>query len=124
MHDYKGLVGGWQKTFGLYGSMWEKQREIMKTEGNEKEKDCAVTRVNTYRVGAQAELKFVKQEMAVDMTPASQVFLVEQISFHRKIADWMEKLYYECWPCHEGVGLSSEAYKNVHKIDLNNFSLI
>ena len=98
MHDYKGLVGGWQGILGLYGSMREKQREIIKTEGNDKEKDCAVARVNTYRVGAQAEQNFFKQEMAVDMTHASQVFLVEQISFHRKMADRMEKLYYDCCP--------------------------
>ena len=98
MHDYKGLVGGWQGILALYGSMGEKQKEIMKTEGNEKEKDCAVAKVNTYRVGAQAEQSFFKQEMAVDMTHASQVFLVEQISFHRKMADRMEKLYYDCWP--------------------------
>eukprot|EP00091_Calanus_sinicus_P013581 TRINITY_DN30112_c0_g1_i1.p2 TRINITY_DN30112_c0_g1~~TRINITY_DN30112_c0_g1_i1.p2 ORF type:complete len:114 (-),score=36.31 TRINITY_DN30112_c0_g1_i1:163-504(-) len=78
--------------------MREKQREIMKTDGNEKEKDCAVARVNTFRVGAQAEQNFFKQEMGVDMTHASQVFLAEQISFHRKVAERLEGLYHECWP--------------------------
>ena len=73
MHDYKGLVGGWQGILGLHGSMSEKQREIMKSEGNEKEKDCAVARVNTYRIGVQAEENFFKQELRVDMTHASQV---------------------------------------------------
>ena len=32
------------------------------------------------------------------MTHASQVFLVEQISFHRKMAERLEKLYHDCWP--------------------------
>ena len=27
-----------------------------------------------------------------------QVFLVEQINFHRKMADKLEKLYHDCWP--------------------------
>jgi len=98
MHDYKGLVGSWQGILGLYGSMGEKQKEIMRSEGNEKEKDCAVARVNTYRIGAQAEQNFFKQEMAVDMTHTSQLFLVEQIKFHRMMADKLEKLYYDCWP--------------------------
>eukprot|EP00092_Neocalanus_flemingeri_P021416 GFUD01023219.1.p1 GENE.GFUD01023219.1~~GFUD01023219.1.p1 ORF type:complete len:563 (-),score=160.59 GFUD01023219.1:67-1755(-) len=98
MHDYKGLVGGWQGILGLYGSMSEKQREIMKAEGNEKEKDCAVARVNTYRIGVQAEQNFFKQELGVDMTHTSQVFLAEQINFHRKMADKLEKLYHDCWP--------------------------
>ena len=71
--DYKGLVGGWQGILGLYGSMGEKHREIMKTEGNDKEKDCAVALVNTYRIGVQAEQNFFKQELGVDMTHARQV---------------------------------------------------
>jgi len=98
MHDYKGLVGGWQGILGLYGNMRDKHNEIMKSEGNEKEKDCSVTRVNTYRIGVQAEHNFYKQELAVDMTHASQVFLIEQINFHRQMAEKLEKLYHDCWP--------------------------
>ena len=55
-------------------------------------------KVNTYRIAAQAEQNFFKQEMAVDMTDSSQLFLVEQIKFHRMMADRLEKLYYDCWP--------------------------
>jgi len=103
MHDYKGLVGGWQGILGLYGSMTEKNKDIMKTDGNEKEKDCAVARLNTLRIATQAEESFFKQEMQSDMMYMSQTFLVEQINFHRNMAEKLEKLYYECWPSPNGA---------------------
>jgi len=43
MHDYKGLVDSWQDILGLHRGMTEKHREIMKTEGGEREKDCSVS---------------------------------------------------------------------------------
>lgn len=113
MHDYKGLVGSWQGILGLYNSMSEKQKEITKADGNDKEKDCAVARFNTYRIGAKAEQNFFKQELGVDMTHSSQVFLVEQINFHRKMAERLERLYHECWPQPEPTGAGPIVNENI-----------
>ena len=38
-----------------------------------------------------------KQEATSDMTYATQIFLVEQIKFHRAIADQLEAVYLKCW---------------------------
>ena len=32
-----------------------------------------------------------------------QVFLVEQINFHRKMADKLEALYHTCWPADQAA---------------------
>eukprot|EP00092_Neocalanus_flemingeri_P075895 GFUD01094088.1.p1 GENE.GFUD01094088.1~~GFUD01094088.1.p1 ORF type:complete len:536 (+),score=138.48 GFUD01094088.1:167-1774(+) len=98
MHDYKGLAGGWQGVLGLYGNMKEKQKEILKADGIEKEKDSAVARVNIHRIGVEAERTLFGEELGNDMTHISQMFLVEQINLHRQLADRLEKLYYDCWP--------------------------
>merc|ERR1719167_820902 len=100
MHDYRGLSEGWDKILGLYSSVREKGKEIIEQdnlEGGEKENDAAVARVNTYRVGVAAELGFFRQEMAADFNYGCQSFLVEQIKFHRQMADKLEALYRNCW---------------------------
>jgi len=100
MHDYRGLSEGWDKILGLYSSVREKGKEIIEQdnfEGGEKEKDAAVARVNTYRVGVAAELGFFRQEMQADFNYGCQSFLVEQIKFHRQMADKLEALYRSCW---------------------------
>jgi len=96
MHDYRGLSEGWDKILGFYSSVREKGKEII-DQGGEKEKDAAVARVNTYRVGVAAELGFFRQEMAADFNYGCQSFLVEQIKFHRQMADKLEALYRNCW---------------------------
>ena len=73
MHDYKGITAGWHGVLGLYGNMKEKQKEIQRSEGFEKEKDAAVARINTHRIGVEAERTFFKQELGVDMAQTSQV---------------------------------------------------
>ena len=59
-------------------------QEIMR-EGNEKERDCSVSRINTYRVGVQSEKNFFCQELGLDLNYVSQVFLVEQMNYHKKM---------------------------------------
>ena len=54
-------------------------------EGNEKERDCSVSRINTYRVGVQSEKNFFCQELGLDLNYVSQVFLVEQMNYHKKM---------------------------------------
>ena len=66
--------------------------------GSEKERDCSLSRFNTYRIGLQSEQNFFNQEVGADLNYVSQVFLVEQIQFHRKMAEKLEGLYHECWP--------------------------
>jgi hypothetical protein len=39
MHDYKGITAGWHAVLGLYGNMKEKQKEIQRSEGFDKEKN-------------------------------------------------------------------------------------
>ena len=73
MHDYKGITGGWHSVLGLYGNMKEKQKEIMKTDGWEKEKFSAEARVNIHRLGVESERAFFKQELGIDMAQTSQV---------------------------------------------------
>ena len=112
MHDYKGLVGSWDDILGLYHNMADKHKEISK-EGTEKERDCSVTRFNTYRIGVQSEKNFFHQELGVDINYASKKvsdrfsyhqisstfqFLAEQINFHRKMSSRLEELYQQCWP--------------------------
>ena len=53
--------------------MKEKQKEIMKTDGWEKEKFSAEARVNTHRISVEAERTFFRQELGLDMTQISQV---------------------------------------------------
>merc|ERR1711874_878753 len=98
MHDYKGITGGWHGVLGLYMSMKEKQKEIQSTDGWEKEKFSAEARINTHRIGVEAERAFFKQELGIDMAQTSQLFLAEQIQFHRALCEQLEKLYAECWP--------------------------
>lgn len=38
------------------------------------------------------------QEVGTDVNYASQVFIVEQINYHRKMAEKLEALYHQCWP--------------------------
>ena len=38
------------------------------------------------------------QEVGTDMNYVSQVFIVEQINYHRKMAEKLESLYHQCWP--------------------------
>lgn len=102
MYDYKGLSSGWQRVLSLYTSMKEKQKEIQNTDGWEKEKFSAEARINTYRIAVEAERTFFNQELGIDMTQISQIFLAEQINFHRQVSDQLEKLYYECWPGQAG----------------------
>ena len=71
MHDYKGLVGSWDDILGLYHNMADKHKEISR-EGSEKERDCSVTRFNTYRIGVQSEKNFFQQELGVDIQYASK----------------------------------------------------
>jgi len=107
MHDYRGLTEGWEKILGLYSSVRDKGKEVLaqeNEEGGEKEKDAAVARVNTYRVGVAAELGFFRQEMTADFNYGCQSFLVEQIKFHRQMADKLEALYRNCW---DGEGSDS-----------------
>ena len=75
MHDYKGMTGGWQGILGLYENMKEKQKEILKTEGMEKEKDSAVARGNTLKIGVEAERAYFRQDMGIDMNRTCQVWL-------------------------------------------------
>ena len=42
------------------------------------------------------------QEVGVDVTYASQMFIVEQINYHRKMAEKLETLYHQCWPTNSG----------------------
>jgi len=101
MHDYKGITVGWHAVLGLYGNIKEKQKEIQKSDGMEKEKISSEAKINTHRIGVEAERTFFKQELGIDMAHASQIFLTEQINFHRDICEKLEKLYYECWPAGE-----------------------
>lgn len=103
MHDYKGLTGGWQGILGFYGGVKEKQKEIEKSESNEKEKDSSVARVNTYRIGVSAEQNFFTQEMGLDINHTSQAFLAEQIAFHQQMSERLTSLYHSCWPTEGGV---------------------
>ena len=75
-------------------------QEIMR-EGNEKERDCSVSRINTYRVGVQSEKNFFCQELGLDLNYVSQVFLVEQMNYHKKMYEKLEEVYHQCWPAGE-----------------------
>ena len=97
MHDYKGLVGSWDNILGLYHNMGDKHKEIVR-EGTEKERDCSVSRFNSYRIGVQSEKNYFQQELGIDINYASQKFLVEQINFHRRMTERLEQLYHKCWP--------------------------
>jgi len=101
MHDYKGLVTSWKDILGLYNSMADKHKEVLSS-GSEKDRDCSLSRFNTYRIGLQSEKNFFNQEVGADLNYVSQVFLVEQIQFHRKMAEKLEGLYHNCWPSAEG----------------------
>ena len=70
-------------------------------EGNEKERDCSVSRINTYRVGVQSEKNFFCQELGLDLNYVSQVFLVEQMNYHKKMYEKLEEVYHQCWPAGE-----------------------
>ena len=100
-HDYKGLVGSWQDILGLYQNMAEKHREISR-DGTEKERDCSTARFNTYRIGAQSERNFFQQSLGLDINIASQIFVVEQINFHREMTARLEQLYAKCWAPESG----------------------
>ena len=102
-HDYKGLVGSWQGILGLYQNMSDKHREISR-DGTEKERDCSVARFNTYRIGAQSERNFFQQTLGLDINIASQIFVVEQINFHRQMTARLEQLYAQCWGAPESGG--------------------
>ena len=102
-HDYKGLVGSWQGILGLYQNMAEKHREISR-DGSEKERDCSTARFNTYRIGAQSERNFFQQTLGLDIDVASQIFVVEQINFHRQMTERLEQLYAKCWGATESGG--------------------
>lgn len=97
MHDYKGLVTSWQGMLSLNANMAEKYKEISR-EGNEKERDCSMARFNTYRISLQSEKNFFNQEFGADMNYISQVFVAEQINFHRKMSEKLTELYQNCWP--------------------------
>ena len=56
--------------------MKEKQIEIIKLDGNEKEKDSAIVRLNTYNTAVVSEQTLFKQELGVDMMQAGQVYHV------------------------------------------------
>ena len=73
MHDYKGATVGWHAVLELYKNMKEKQKEIMKSEGMEKEKVSSEAKLNLHRIGVEAERRFFKQELGIDMAHASQV---------------------------------------------------
>ena len=60
-----------------------------------------MARMNTYRIGVQSEKNYFTQEFGVDMDYVSQVFLVEQINFHRKMSEKLLELYHDCWPTTE-----------------------
>jgi len=96
MHDYRGLTGGWQTILGFFNGVKEKQKEI-EQQGGEKERDSAVARVNTYRVGVGAEQNFFQQELALDINHTSQAFLAEQIAFHNLMSERLTSLYHSCW---------------------------
>ena len=102
-HDYKGLVGSWQDILGLYQNMAEKHREIFR-DGTEKERDCSTARLNTYRIGAQSERNFFQQTLGLDINIASQIFVVEQINYHRQMTARLEQLYNKCWSQPESGG--------------------
>jgi len=102
MHDYRGLTGGWQTILGFFHGVKDKQKEIEK-EGGEKERDSAVARVNTYRVGVGAEQNFFQQELGLDINHTCQAFLAEQIAFHNQMSERLTSLYHSCWSG-EGAG--------------------
>ena len=70
-------------------------------EGNEKERDCSVSRINTYRVGVQSEKNFFTQELGVDLDYVSRVFMVKQMEYHREMYSKLEQVYHQCWPSEE-----------------------
>jgi len=100
MHDYKGMVSSWSNILGLYHNTEDKHKEIMR-EGNEKERDCSVSRINTYRVGVQSEKNFFTQELGVDLDYVSRVFMVKQMEYHREMYSKLEQVYHQCWPSEE-----------------------
>ena len=67
-------------------------------EGNEKERDCSISRINTYRVGVQSEKNFFTQELGVDLDYVSRVFMVKQMEYHREMYSKLEQVYHQCWP--------------------------
>ena len=78
-------------------------------EGNEKERDCSVSRINTYRVGVQSEKNFFTQELGVDLDYVSRVFMVKQMEYHREMYSKLEQVYHQCWPSEDqqqGMSLS------------------
>lgn len=106
MHDFKGLVGSWSPILNFHHETLEKQKEVANdAEISAEEKSAADTRVNTLRVCVEAEMNHFRQETTGDVTYTAQTFLVEQIRFHRAMADKLEALYLGCWPG-QGGGLS------------------
>ena len=80
-------------------------------EGNEKERDFSISRINTYRVGVQSEKNFFTQELGVDLDYVSRVFMVKQMEYHREMYSKLEQVYHQCWPSEEqqqGKPLSEE----------------
>ena len=57
-----------------------------------------MARFNTYRISLQSEKNFFNQEFGADMNYISQVFVAEQINFHRKMSEKLTELYQNCWP--------------------------
>ena len=49
------------------------------------------------------------QEVGTDMNYVSQVFIVEQINYHRKMAEKLESLYHQCWPANATEQPSQDA---------------
>jgi len=92
MHDYKGLTEAWAGMLDTHNTVRDKGKEIQHM-GGEKERDAAVARVNTYRVGVAAELGFFHQEVDADFNYGCQSFVAEQIRFHRQMADRLDALY-------------------------------
>ena len=72
-------------------------QEIMR-EGSEKERDCSISRINTYRVGVQSEKNFFTQELGIDLDYVSRVFMVKQMEYHREMFTKLERVYHQCWP--------------------------
>ena len=67
MQGYKGLAEGWQVILRLYENMRYNQKEIMKLDHNEIEKEASIVRLNTYRIAVESEQSFFRQEVVLDI---------------------------------------------------------
>ena len=96
MQGYKGLAEGWQVILRLYENMRDNQKEIMKLDDNEIEKEASIDRLNMYRIAVESKRSFFGQEVILDMANSGQTFLKKQISFHGKLAEKLKEIHTKC----------------------------